>query len=565
MVLPVDLHTHSNKSDGSLTPRELIRYAADKGLAAIALSDHDTTDGIDEALAEANLLKGEGINLEVIPAIEFSTEYEGRDIHILGLYINYKAPAFLKYLKDFRDSRDLRNIKMCDKLREHGVDITYEQLCAEYPGSVLTRAHYAAFLMNHGYAKNRSEAFDKYVGDHASCFVPREKVTPMQAVELILRVGGIPILAHPILYHLSKPKLETLVSQLKEVGLVGIEAIYCTYSPSEEAQIRRLAKQYDLLLSGGSDFHGDNKPGLDLGVGYGKLFVPDEILTDLKGWRNAHMTHANHIVFSDMDGTLLDDNKNISPAIYEKIIDFTSKGGRLVLSSGRPVDSIIETAKRLQLLLPNTYIISNNGALVYDVEAGKPILEVRVPLDYVKEISQIAKGMDVHVQTYTDDTIVSPADDFEVEFYRRTIKMPYIVSEDITAPLTKPPYKLLGVHIMEDISLPSENDKLCKLKDAIDGKFADKMHTFFSNVNYLECCMKDASKGNAVRFLCDYLNIPIENAVAAGDAANDISMLQAAGHGVAMINGTEDTKKAADYITKQDNNHDGFLEVFDLF
>ena len=202
----VDLHTHSTKSDGSMTPTELVNYAVEKGLAAIALSDHDTTDGIDEALAAAK-----GKDIEVIPAIEFSTEYEGRDIHIVGLYIDYHSQEFEKYLQDFRDSRILRNQKMCKKLAEHGVNITYDELHAHYAGSVLTRAHYAAYLMEHGYVKSRSEAFDKYVGDYAPCFVPREKVTPMQAVELILKVGGIPILAHPILYHLSKPRLEKLI------------------------------------------------------------------------------------------------------------------------------------------------------------------------------------------------------------------------------------------------------------------------------------------------------------------------------------------------------------------
>ncbi len=278
----VDLHVHSNKSDGTLAPSDLVTLALSKGLAAFALTDHDTTEGIDEALAAAAKAQARGFDIEVIPGIEFSTEYEGKDIHIVGIDIDYKGEAFQKYLKDFQDSRDNRNRKMCLKLAEHGVDITYEKLCNEYPGSVLTRAHYAKYMLEHGFVKSMSEAFDRYIGDRAPCFLPREKVTPAQAVSLILESGGIPILAHPILYHMSDARLEKLVVSLKEVGLVGIEAIYSTYNSAEERQIRKLAAKHDLCISGGSDFHGGTKPGLEMGNGYGKLFVPYEVLEKLR-------------------------------------------------------------------------------------------------------------------------------------------------------------------------------------------------------------------------------------------------------------------------------------------
>ena len=274
---PVDLHVHSNRSDGSETPSALVDMALEKGLAAFALTDHDTTDGLDDALAYAA-----DKDIEVIPGIEFSTEYEGRDIHVVGLYIDYTEERFQHYLKDFQNSRNLRNQKMCKKLQEHGVDITYEQLLAEYPGSVLTRALYARFLLAHGYVKGLPEAFDRYVGDHAPCYIPREKVTPMQAVHLILQSGGVPILAHPILYHMSDERLDKLVATLKQEGLAGIEAIYSTYNAAEERQIRKLAAKYELLLSGGSDFHGAAKPGLSMGNGYGKLYVPYELLAGMK-------------------------------------------------------------------------------------------------------------------------------------------------------------------------------------------------------------------------------------------------------------------------------------------
>lgn len=278
----VDLHVHSDKSDGSMSPAALTAYAAEKGLRAFALTDHDTIDGLAEALNAAKQFP----DLEVIPGIEFSTEYKGRDIHIVGLYIRYDDPEFLKYLTDFQDSRIRRNEKMCNNLASAGIDISFEKLQAEFPDSVITRAHYARYLLDHGYVGSLKEAFDRYVGDHSKYFVPREKVTPVQAVELILRAGGIPILAHPVLYRMSDAALEELVAQLKDAGLIGMECVYSTYSSAEERDMKRLADKYGLIYSGGSDFHGKAKPGLDLATGYGKLFVPETILDDLiKAWK----------------------------------------------------------------------------------------------------------------------------------------------------------------------------------------------------------------------------------------------------------------------------------------
>ena len=280
---PVDLHTHSTKSDGSYTPAELVDYAVAKGLRAIALTDHDTIDGLQEAILHAKMLAQEGQpSVEVVPGIEFSTKYEKNDVHIVGLYISYAAAAFQAKLREFVDSRINRNIRMCRNLQEAGIDITFDKLQAENPDAVITRAHYAAYLLAHGYVKSRQDAFSQYLGDHTKYFVPREKVTPAQAVALILEAGGVPILAHPPLYHMGQDKLDGLVSSLKDAGLMGIEAVYCSYTNQDERDMRRLADKYDLLLSGGSDFHGVNKPGMDLGTGYGRLFVPEEFLDKIK-------------------------------------------------------------------------------------------------------------------------------------------------------------------------------------------------------------------------------------------------------------------------------------------
>lgn len=282
----VDLHTHSNKSDGSLSPADLVDYAISKGLSAVALTDHDTVDGLADAVCHAGTLSRSGKpSIEVVPGIEFSTKYDSQDVHIVGLYIAYDSPAFTAKLQEFVDSRTGRNIKMCRNLQEAGIDITYEKLQAENPGAVITRAHYASYLFEKGYVKSRQDAFAQYLGDHTKYFVPREKVTPAQAVALILQAGGIPVLAHPPLYHMGRDRLDKLVSSLKDVGLMGIEVLYSTYTRQDERDMFQLASKYDLLPSGGSDFHGSNKPNLDLGNGYGKLFVPEEFLDRI---RKAH-------------------------------------------------------------------------------------------------------------------------------------------------------------------------------------------------------------------------------------------------------------------------------------
>lgn len=272
----VDLHVHSTRSDGTYTPTELVNYAVEKGLSAFALTDHDTIDGIDEAVAAA---KDKPVT--VIPGIEYSTEYLGRDVHIVGLFIDYKAPAFVEYLTRFKQSRIDRNHKLCKNLQDAGIDITYDALIQMFPDAVITRAHYAKYLLAKGYVTSLKDAFARYVGDHTPYFVHREKITPEKVIQLTLKAGGVPVLAHPTLYHLGKEQLDILVSTLKSKGLIGMECIYSTFSPAEEREMKALAAKYELLPSGGSDFHGANKPGLDLGTGYGKLYVDESIMQNL--------------------------------------------------------------------------------------------------------------------------------------------------------------------------------------------------------------------------------------------------------------------------------------------
>ncbi|MDO5573113.1 MAG: PHP domain-containing protein [bacterium] len=277
----IDLHVHSNKSDGSYSPIELVDYALEKKLSAFALTDHDTVDGLDEALSYA-----QNKPVKVIPGIELSTENEACDVHILGLFINYKNPAFQDYLVKFQESRDLRNEKMCVKLREHGIQITMEDLRKRFPDSVVTRGLYAKYMLETGQIKSMREAFERYIGDTGPCYVPREKVTPEQAIDLIHTADGVAVLAHPVLYHMGTAKLDAFTARLKAAGLDGIEAVYTTYAPSDERDIKRLAAKYELLITGGSDFHGTTKPETDLGIGYGKLFVPEDLLYQLTDYKS---------------------------------------------------------------------------------------------------------------------------------------------------------------------------------------------------------------------------------------------------------------------------------------
>ena len=273
----IDLHVHSTFSDGSFTPTELVQEALQKGLSAMALTDHDTTAGVPEAIAAAK-----DSALEIIPGVELSTKYNGKEIHVVGIYIDTQNQKLSDSMKAFRDCRDHRNEHMVQNLQHEGFDITMEELIKENPEAVITRANIAKYLVDHGQVASFNQAFEKYIGNDCKCFVPRVMITPMEACELIREAGGIPILAHPILYRMNLTPLTKLIQEMKACGPVGIEAIYSTYTPGEEALIRRLAAENDLELSGGSDFHGANKPFIQLGVGRGNLFIPYELLDKLK-------------------------------------------------------------------------------------------------------------------------------------------------------------------------------------------------------------------------------------------------------------------------------------------
>lgn len=273
----IDLHVHSSCSDGTLSPEELVDYALEKGLSAIALTDHDTIDGIAPSLEAAS-----GTALEVIPGIELSTHYQGKDIHILGLDIDISDSRFQEALTHFQNSRERRNAQIIERLNDCSIDISLEQMADHFPESVWTRAHFACYLRDEGYVSSIKDAFERYIGDEAPCFVPREKVTPLHAIELIHSCGGYASLAHPLLYHLSNFELDTLVAHLTDAGIDALEAVYSTNRWTDESDLRRLARKYGLKITGGSDFHGDIKPSIDLGSGRGNLSISYDIWKALK-------------------------------------------------------------------------------------------------------------------------------------------------------------------------------------------------------------------------------------------------------------------------------------------
>ena len=276
----VDLHVHSTESDGTLTPEDLVAEAKKAGLAAFALTDHDTCHGVGKAMPLAA-----SAGIELIPGIELSTDYHGKEVHIVGLYIDIENEQLLKKTAEYRKCRSERNALMVEALRKEGLSITREELVAENPDCVITRANIARFLYEHGQIKSVREAFDRYIGDHCKCYVGRLKVASTDAVRLIKEAGGTAILAHPLLYGLSNTNLQKMIDELKPVGLDGLEAIYSTYTTGEEQQMKRLARENGLLISGGSDFHGSNKPDIALGRGRGHLYIPYSVLETIKAGR----------------------------------------------------------------------------------------------------------------------------------------------------------------------------------------------------------------------------------------------------------------------------------------
>lgn len=272
----IDLHTHSLCSDGSMTPSELVFHAKEAGLSAVALSDHDTSEGVNEAV-EA----GKKCGVEVIPAIELSAKSE-TETHILGYFIDPSSPALLSAVDYIRDVRTQRIGETCALLAKYGIDVSLDEVKEKAGGGILCRAHLAKIMTEKGYSTSPKEAFGKWLNVGCPAYSESQALSDTEAIELIRKAGGDAYLAHLHLTKKPHDELEKFVKRLAEEGLCGVEGYYTDYTPEMECEYRALAKKYGLRLSGGTDFHGAFKPHISIGVGLGGLKIPYSVLESMK-------------------------------------------------------------------------------------------------------------------------------------------------------------------------------------------------------------------------------------------------------------------------------------------
>ena len=273
----IDLHTHSLKSDGAQTPSDVVRTAAESGLAAIALSDHDSIEGVREAM-EA----GEKYGIEVVPAVELSAQSD-TELHILGYFIDINNKRLKEAMAYALRVRDERQVETCRKLNEQGFDITMDELREEAHGNpVLCRAHFAQIMVRKGYAESVKDAFKRYLSVGCYAYSNRQALTGPEAVSLIREAGGISVAAHLHLIKIPDDELKALLTSLIPHGLDGVEGYYTDYTPDMETRFRGLARELGLCLSGGTDYHGANKPHISIGKGLGNLEIPYRVLEGLR-------------------------------------------------------------------------------------------------------------------------------------------------------------------------------------------------------------------------------------------------------------------------------------------
>lgn len=272
----IDFHMHSTASDGSFTPSELVRMAADKSLEAIALTDHDTVSGVEEFLAEASRL-----GIPVLSGVEVSVSHE-TSIHIVGLFVSSTCGRLNELLREIRRNRDSRNILIVEKLNSMGYLIGIEELEAEAKGESAGRPHIAKILISKGYFKHPQDVFDKCLKKGTPAYCPRILPEPSVAIDAIHEAGGLAVWAHPLHRADSSIKdIERTLASFIKMGLDGIEAYYSTFTNEQQNLIMDLAARHGILISGGSDFHGTNMRDIEMGVGYGGLKIPFSVYEKL--------------------------------------------------------------------------------------------------------------------------------------------------------------------------------------------------------------------------------------------------------------------------------------------
>jgi predicted metal-dependent phosphoesterase TrpH len=278
----VDLHIHTTASDGVMSPSEIVRYAKAKGLQAIAITDHDTIEGLDEGL-----LEGERIDFEVIPGIEISAEHSPGSMHLLGFFLDIHHPLLNERLGYLQNARAERNPKIVDRLNRLGIELTYEDVLRASGGGQVGRPHFAQVLLEKNYVRSFQEAFERFLKKGAPAYVDKFRFTAKEAIHFINEAKGVAVLAHPNTLNMNGySELENLILRLIEEGLKGIEVYYPEHSALEVAQYKTLAERYGLLMTGGTDYHGIEKNGLDIGAGRGDMRLSYSIVEGLKAARN---------------------------------------------------------------------------------------------------------------------------------------------------------------------------------------------------------------------------------------------------------------------------------------
>ncbi len=273
----IDLHTHSTASDGKLSPAELMRHAQAVGIEVIALTDHDTLSGLEEASGEAAR-----IGVELIPGVEISAENDPGTLHMLGYFVDPSDAELAETLSWLRGGRDDRNHIILSKLAELGCPLEWDEVASFAGGESMGRPHIANAMVNRGYASSFNDAFDRYLGKGAAAYTDRDKMTPEIAIKCIRSAGGLPVLAHPQTLSLSDDELSDLLSRLTSMGLAGVEVYYYSHSEEETALYTSLARKYGLIVTGGSDFHGPGMIETRLGVGRGNMKISKSVADDLK-------------------------------------------------------------------------------------------------------------------------------------------------------------------------------------------------------------------------------------------------------------------------------------------
>lgn len=272
----IDLHTHSTFSDGSLTPEQLASKAADIGLTAVALTDHDTVEGIDRFLAAC---RTQGIR--GVPGVEISLDFPNGTMHLLGYFIDPHHEGLTQHIARLKAGREHRNQEIIKQINAMGMPLTLKEVSAFAGEDNVGRLHFAQALLARGYIRTQNEAFQKYLAKGKPGYADRSRMTPAEGVKIIRNAGGLAVLAHPFTLHLGQQALMVLVRDLVQAGLDGIEVFYSQQNPKQMKQYCALAQQFRLVATGGTDFHGAPMPDIKLGSGFGNLNIPDTVLEEL--------------------------------------------------------------------------------------------------------------------------------------------------------------------------------------------------------------------------------------------------------------------------------------------